>query len=254
MKLTILGSGTFVPISGRNNPGYLLDIEGNTILIDCGSGTLRQLSKADRSFWEINKVFLSHFHIDHTADLIPLLFTRKYSANPENRKDISELAIHAHLDFGKILESLENIYTQWIRHDERPYKFNSFELGYNKFKDFSVFVLNAKHNPESLLFRFEDKKGRRFVYTGDTGYCQELVEISNNTDLLLCECSLRDIDEIETHLTPGKISRLLEEIAVKKVILTHIYPENDDDSLLTRIGSFKEKEILVGTDFLTVEI
>ena len=80
MRLTILGSGTLVPVANRCNPGYLLDIANDTILLDSGSGTLRQISSAGRSIWDINQIFYSHLHIDHTNELIPLLFAYKYRA------------------------------------------------------------------------------------------------------------------------------------------------------------------------------
>ncbi|HPB00757.1 MAG TPA: MBL fold metallo-hydrolase, partial [Candidatus Marinimicrobia bacterium] len=67
MHLTILGSGSFLPNEKRNCSGYLLDIGDETLLLDGGSGTLRQIVKAERSVLEVGRVFYSHFHLDHIA-------------------------------------------------------------------------------------------------------------------------------------------------------------------------------------------
>jgi len=53
MILTILGSGTCVPSLKRNSPSNYLKIDDKQILIDCGSGTLLQLEKANLSYKEI---------------------------------------------------------------------------------------------------------------------------------------------------------------------------------------------------------
>ena len=64
MKLTILGSGTCVPSLKRNAPSNYLKIGDKQILVDCGSGTLLQLEKANLTYNEIDIVCISHYHTD----------------------------------------------------------------------------------------------------------------------------------------------------------------------------------------------
>ncbi|HHN65197.1 MAG TPA: ribonuclease Z, partial [Nitrospirae bacterium] len=73
MQLLILGSGTCVPSLQRNAPGYLLELEGMRVLVDCGSGILLQLERAGRSYRDIDAVFITHSHPDHISDLMPLI-------------------------------------------------------------------------------------------------------------------------------------------------------------------------------------
>jgi len=88
IQLTILGSGTLQPTPERGCSGYLLNIEGQNILLDAGSGVLRQLSHMHIQAQDIDHIFFTHFHIDHTADLVPLLFAKRHTSDKKTR-DIS---------------------------------------------------------------------------------------------------------------------------------------------------------------------
>ncbi len=69
MKLTILGSGTFVHQLNRNNPSYLLENKEKKILFDFGRGCINQLLKLDKNLHEIDAIFISHMHADHSSEL-----------------------------------------------------------------------------------------------------------------------------------------------------------------------------------------
>ncbi len=80
MKGTILGSGTGVPSLSRHAPGYLLEVEeGRRWLVDCGSGTLLQLERLQKSFRTLDGAFITHTHVDHIGDLMPLIHAFRFS-------------------------------------------------------------------------------------------------------------------------------------------------------------------------------
>jgi len=252
MRLTILGSGTLIPVINRSNPGYLLDIGDETVLLDGGSGTLRQIARADRSIWEISRVFYSHFHIDHTNELMPLLFAYKYSI-PDSLKS-PEIIIHAHRDFSKYYNKLTELFEDWIFNENHLYSFQKIEIGSTHFQKYKLIAYPTVHTPQSLIYRFEDEEGSVFVYTGDTDYCNELIEASLNVDLLLIECSFPDTIDVEGHMIPEKITKLLIDAKPKQVLLTHIYPMNDDGTLLERINCPSGIKISVAEDLQVIEI
>ncbi len=74
MKLIILGSGTSVPQAQMASPSIALFIDDQFVLLDIGPGTLRQLAIAGLQFEDIDYICISHFHPDHTADLIHFFF------------------------------------------------------------------------------------------------------------------------------------------------------------------------------------
>jgi ribonuclease Z len=88
--ITFLGTVSGIPSRERNHPAIALEYfyyKKDTLLFDCGEGTQKQLMKAGISFMDISNIFITHWHADHFAGLIPLLQTM----NLEKRK--SELTI-----------------------------------------------------------------------------------------------------------------------------------------------------------------
>lgn len=252
MKLIILGSGYFIPTKDRNSSGYLLEIGGESILLDSGSGTLRQLIRSGHSIWEISKIFYSHFHLDHISDLAPILFTRKYS-KPDSC-DERELSIFAHPDFNKFIETFENLYGQWINNPDYPYKFHPIMPGEHSFNMFDVSVFKGNHTDQSLMYRFKDKAGKSLIYTGDTGFSDALFEASQNASVLLIECSSSDSNPVDGHMTPSELSTLIHESRPELTLLTHISPETDYETLIDEINVPSGCEIKMAEDFLTIDV
>ena len=252
MKLTILGSGYFIPTKTRNNSGYLLEIADELILLDSGSGVLRQLFKTDHSFWDISKIFYSHLHLDHIADLLPILFTRKYS-EPKNRED-TELLIYAHKDFSAIIEGYEKMFGKWIINENFPYSFRPIEPGNYSFTSFELKVFQGNHTPQSLMYCFKDSTGKLLLYASDTDISDELILASTGVDLLVIECSCTDADPKPGHMTPAKIGTLIQEAKPKITLLTHLSPENDADKLLQKIKIPADCIVKIAEDFQIMEI
>jgi ribonuclease Z len=75
MKLTILGSSSALPTSGRFPTAHVLNAHERLFLIDCGEGTQMQLRKTRIRFAKINHIFISHLHGDHIFGLYGLLST-----------------------------------------------------------------------------------------------------------------------------------------------------------------------------------
>jgi ribonuclease Z len=75
MKLTILGSSSALPTSGRYPSAHVLNAHERLFLIDCGEGTQMQLRKTRIRFAKINHIFISHLHGDHVFGLYGLLST-----------------------------------------------------------------------------------------------------------------------------------------------------------------------------------
>ncbi|HEX7492945.1 MAG TPA: ribonuclease Z [Bacteroidales bacterium] len=75
MKLTILGSSSALPASGRYPSAHVLTAHERLFLIDCGEGTQIQLRKTRIRFAKINHIFISHLHGDHVFGLYGLLST-----------------------------------------------------------------------------------------------------------------------------------------------------------------------------------
>lgn len=74
-KLVLLGTkGGPRPSIGRSNPANLITYRGRNHLIDCGYGATRQLLAVGVQAHEIDAIFVTHHHSDHTLELGPLLY------------------------------------------------------------------------------------------------------------------------------------------------------------------------------------
>lgn len=78
IEVTFLGTVSGIPSRERNHPAIVLEYSGeekDILLFDCGEGTQKQLMVSGISFMKISKIFITHWHADHFAGLIPLIQT-----------------------------------------------------------------------------------------------------------------------------------------------------------------------------------
>ncbi|MGR3809820.1 ribonuclease Z [Jiulongibacter sp. NS-SX5] len=73
MKFTVFGIGSATPKVGRNPSAFLLEIENESILIDCGEGTQYRLLEHKIKHTLIKTICISHLHGDHYFGLVGLL-------------------------------------------------------------------------------------------------------------------------------------------------------------------------------------
>jgi ribonuclease Z len=79
LKLTVLGVGSASPQIDKNPSSFLLSIENEHILIDCGEGTQYRLMENKIKRSRIHTICISHLHGDHYFGLVGLLSS--YSLN-----------------------------------------------------------------------------------------------------------------------------------------------------------------------------
>jgi ribonuclease Z len=74
LSVTFLGTSASRPTVERNVSALALEREGETLLIDCGEGTQRQMMRYGVSF-ALSEIFFTHFHGDHFLGVIGLVRT-----------------------------------------------------------------------------------------------------------------------------------------------------------------------------------
>jgi ribonuclease Z len=75
LDLVFLGTSASAPTAGRAPTALLLRRGGERLLFDCAEGTQRQLMRSTLGLPDLEEIFLTHFHADHTLGLPGLLKT-----------------------------------------------------------------------------------------------------------------------------------------------------------------------------------
>lgn len=252
MKIIVLGSGTGWIRLERNSPGYLLEIEDFCLLLDLGPGVLKQILKIGKKLEDISAIFISHFHPDHVTDLIPFFFATRYNLG---YKRVLPFNLYAEESFSQFFELLKMAFRGWVEPPEGLLKINLLP----KLKKYEFFIgpLKAytspvKHNSESLAIRLE-YQNKSLIYSGDTGYCEELIELAEGADLLIVECANSKDIYVEHHLSPEDIALISERAKVKRIVLSHFYPHSEKVDVDIIKMRFKG-EIILAEDLMEIEI
>ena len=254
MSVTILGSGTCVPSLKRSSCSILMNIRDKFLLFDSGAGTMRKLLENRVEIYDVSFVFYSHFHPDHTAELVPFLFANKY---PDGSRRKIPLTLMAGRGFAKFYENLKNVYGHWI--ELAPGLLTIVELdntGHDmrEFDDFKVESLPVEHNPESIAFRITSSAGISMVYSGDTDFSENLVTLSKDADLLICESAFPDELKVKGHLTPSLAGEIADRANVRKLVLTHFYPECDQVDIEKECRKTYSGPLLLAEDLMQINL
>jgi ribonuclease BN (tRNA processing enzyme) len=254
MKVTILGSGTSVPLADRASPSVAIFIEDRFILMDIGPGTVRQLAIAGLEYQDIDYIVISHFHPDHTADLIHFFFATRYPPALEERKPFT---IVAPKRFDQFLELLKKPYGRWLDLPDRLMNIEELKTGQKDLREFGGFTIYSapvNHTPQSLGFRIEDNSGKSVAYSGDTGYCEGIVDLARDVDLLILECSFPDDEAIAGHLTPSEAGDIAVRAGAKKLVLTHFYPEILATDIEAQCRKTFQGDLVLAADFMSLPV
>ena len=242
----ILGSGTCVPHRSRSQSGYLINLDGRYTLFDSGSGTLNRIASVGVDYKTIENVFYTHLHVDHITDLLPLLFARKY--DPLN-KDAVDLNIYGPIGIIEYLKNIESIGGSWVYSQNSSINIVELKPGVEtEIRGGKVIPHATYHQPNSLGYRIETEDGDLFSYTGDTEAGDSLLGLFANTTLAISECSFPDDNSKEGHFTPTALSIVAEKAKVKKLVLSHLYPEMDNIDAVSLIKQNFSGSVELGED------
>lgn len=210
LRVIILGSGSPIPYSDRAQSGILL--EAGPILVDCGSGILSRFNQVDIGIESVKNIFLTHHHLDHMSDLLPILKARWLIGHTETN-------IYGPKGTEGLLVKLLDLYSYLREH----IRVNIIELKSGdviEVKNIKVEALETMHLIPNLAYKFADK----VVISGDTEPFPGMREFADRCELLIHECSFPDGFNVPGHSTPNRLGKALASCKVKTLVLTHLYP------------------------------
>ena len=249
-RMVLLGTkgGPSIRKGGPNPSSSLLQLNGRSMVIDCGIGVSRALVEADVSLAQIDDIFITHLHSDHVLELGPLLYTAWTSGltnpltvyGPVGIEDYWSSFLQAmSFDHGvrtiddkrKPITELVNIVTY-----REGIVINS--------NDRSVSALRVNHPPieHCYALRFE-ANGLSVVFSADTCFHPPLADFAQGADVLVHEAMLgRGIDAlvarmagapglrahlIASHTMAEDVGRIATVANAGQLVLNHLVPSDD---------------------------
>jgi len=225
MTLTVVGCSGSFPGPESSASCYLLEgtYEGRTwrVLLDLGSGALGPLHRFVDPL-TIDAVLVSHLHPDHYFDISGLYVMWRYHPDgprpkipvwgPEGVAKQAARAYGMDKDKGMCAEF------EFHEYDDRP-----VQLG-----PFAIHATRVVHPITAYGLRVECE-GVSVAYSGDTGPCQEVVDLARDADLLLCEAAFLESGDnpVDLHMTGKQAGAAAAEAGVRHLVLTHIPPWHD---------------------------
>jgi ribonuclease BN (tRNA processing enzyme) len=225
VRLSVIGCSPAWPNPGGVQSGYLIEGAGR-LLLDCGPGVLARM-RADEAWPRVDAIAITHFHLDHCADLVPWAFGAMFGPGaglakpelylpPEGGKWLADLAIH----LGGWPDLFEDCFAVREYAEGVPSRVAGFELVAQRVQHYTI---------ESYGFRVSGG-GRTLAYSGDSGPDPRLADLARDCDLFVCEATLEEPEEsLRGHLTLGEAVAAFEASGARRLLITHRPDERPAD-------------------------
>ncbi len=158
-EIVFLGTSASAPSPKRNLPAQVIKHDEYRFLVDCGEGTQRQILQSGIGFKRLNRILITHSHLDHILGLAGLLSTFMRWETIDQLEIFggrSALERIHDLLYGVVLRGVSAPMPIHLRPISRGVFFES--------EDFSVSSFPVQHRgPDCLGFCFEEKGRRPFL-------------------------------------------------------------------------------------------
>ena len=234
MKLTILGGSAAGPNPGQGCSGYLVESGPTRAVIDLGAGTFPELRR-HVDFRRIDAVMLSHLHLDHFLDVLALRYALAYNPVAPPRPLPLWLPPGGLAFLNRLAAALSDT------PDHGAY-FSVFDLHeYDPHTVLTIGELQFRFQPTvhyvpCWAMRVSNGADGDLFYTADTGPAAKLALFAKGAHVMIAEGTdsggSQEPIEARGHLTPTEAGALAKEAAVRILVLSHLWAEDDPFSAL----------------------
>ena len=283
-RLTLLGTGSPTPLTYRAGSSYLLQLDDEVLLIDCGPGAGRRLLEAGTPPRDITTLFLTHLHYDHCVDYAYVLLNRWDQGvgripelqvyGPKGTQRMTDLLLGKEGVFGPDLAARTGhpgshfVYEKrgGVLPRERPNpRVREVEDGSAAGgKGWTLRVAEVVHCPPLVTLAYRlDTDDCSIVFGADTASTPGLTQLADNVDVLLHMCHLinnMETDERITNCVSGHrdAATTARDANVKTLVLVHITEQLEKPGVRERVireaGEIFGGNIIFGEDLLDVPI
>jgi ribonuclease BN (tRNA processing enzyme) len=235
VRITVLGKSPAWQDADGACSGYLLEESGVSMLLDCGNGVFSKLRRF-HEYVDVDAVVISHLHADHFLDLVPYASALIYS--PRQAVDEpSRPRLLVPEGGGEALRRVCVACGMEAEHIERAFAITEYapsdvvEVGTMRVRFHSV----PHYLPTCAIDVASGNGGGRFTYGADSAPNDDLVRFADGTDLLMIEATLpRPEHHVPRgHLTAAEAGEHGSKARVRRLVLTHISDELDEEWMRT---------------------
>lgn len=158
-EIVYLGTSASAPSVRRGLPSMMVMCNEHRFMIDCGEGTQRQLLTSGIGLKRLNRILITHSHLDHILGLAGLISTMV------RWETMEEMHIYGGTDALQRIKDLLFSVVLRGRRTKMPLVFHELTPGtFIEEKSFSVSCFPVTHRgTDSFGFRFEEKGHRPFL-------------------------------------------------------------------------------------------
>ncbi|WP_227357254.1 MBL fold metallo-hydrolase [Haladaptatus salinisoli] len=285
MDVTLIGTGSPVPIPERGGTSLVIDIADETVLIDCGPKTVYGLMDAGIDMGNIETLFFTHHHMDHNASFFHFAFTSWTEGGRES------LTVYGPDGTDSLVDALYDIYGEDIEYRKDIYPTDGISTidcehvadGFSRQMDgWDVTALPVEHSIETYAYRFEEHESNSsVVFSGDTRKIQSLSEFAVDADVLVQDCNTAPVDEnrvpnpddhfvwpqhaegergldrstlTANHCDATDAGEIARDAGAETLVLTHIMPYRDLDAMQRNAESVFDGDVIVAEDGLELTL
>ncbi len=252
-ELLVLGSASADPTRRRFPSAYALNVTGKLFLIDCGAPVSTLLPYYKLNPIDVQAVFLSHWHMDHVANL-GLLLTQNHL-----RQRLNTLKVYGPKGSrGKIRRLLAD---SFVRSKELSYKLKVtnikasqtykealLRVTYFKTQHLEQPELQTHFGPHAIACGMVlNGPGWRVVYSGDLHSPTELSLHVKGCQLLIHELA---------HHRPETVAKFAEAKKIPHLLISHIDPKFDEapEKIVAAFNKHYSGNLIIAQDGLRVPL
>jgi ribonuclease BN (tRNA processing enzyme) len=291
-KVVVLGSlggQQMTQLAGagaRCGTSVLIDVDGVLTIVDCGCGSAHRITEAGYDLSAVRNVIVTHFHVDHVADLGPIATlawsSGRNGAEPDRRLDVygptgtrayqrgitRALGISISDQEGALGQrpAFER-YARWHeieppRRARRLFADRRFDVRALRVQHGGVPAVGYRIRTPDLDLGFSGDRGAHgdrfagFVKGADVLF-HEVIDRSTVLPVLRGQGVAQTfIDHlVEDHCDPATVGRLATRAGVGALVLYHLIPGNpaiSDDAWRAKVSPFYAGPVVVARDLLVV--
>ncbi len=283
LTVTLLGTGSPIPLIERFGPSVLVEANGEKLLFDVGRGASQRLWQRGVPLSAVSAVFFTHLHSDHVTGF-PDLWLTGMLPNKSFAHRTEEMHVYGPAGTSAMMAHLAQAYEADIRirqADEKTSPSGAIIVA----EDIAQGVIYNKNGVKVIAFDVDhgdlikpafgyrvDYGGHSVVLSGDTRVSENLIRFAAGCDVLFHEVAAARPELLERsdaarriighHTTPEGAAGVFARVKPRLAVYTHIVllsteaditpPTIDDVVNATR--RHYDRWFEVGEDLMTVEV